>query len=102
MTIKDIQKTHTLYTIELTVENMITILDYNKKNEPTLFETLDDIEGVKNTDYDEHLGPNIYLSVEYQDDNEKTWNLIEYTINQAIRPYKDIQCDGCQASIMKK
>jgi len=84
MPIKDIQKTHTLYTI--TVEDMITILDYDKKNNPGLFETLDNIEGVDNTDYDGSFGPNIYLSVEYQDDNEETWNLIKETINQVINP----------------
>ena len=86
MTIKNIQKTHILYTIEVTVEDVLAILDYDEHNKPGLFEQLDNIEGVDNTDYDGSLGPNIYLSIEYPDTNEETWNLIKETINQVISP----------------
>ena len=86
MSIKNVQRTHILYTIEVTDKDILKVLEYDERNNPGLFEQLDNIEGVDNTDYNGFFGPNIYLSIEYKHAKDETWHLIRETINKVIKP----------------
>lgn len=59
-------------------------LDSEVGIEQCLFSLLDRIPGVDRADYGEHMGDTMTLWIEKEEDNKKTWALIEDKINRYI------------------
>jgi hypothetical protein len=72
----------TRYSIEITVKEMVKILDKDEemiadaKYGKTLFNLLDDLPHITWVDYNGMFGPAIYIELEKEGDNNKTWKTI--------------------------
>jgi len=82
------EKTATSYSIGLTTEQMLAIMDKDN-NEPSIVNCLNirlgDIDGViDDVEYNGHFGPFIFVSIKDEYDNPETWEMIFQTINKYL------------------
>lgn len=83
---KEIVKSITSYTVNLTVEEFLRLTDYEKQNDnPLLYDELIKVEGLDGCDYNGHFGPYIYFDLEREYDTPATWREIEEIINPYIQ-----------------
>lgn len=76
----------TTYSIPIDVDVFRTILDKDleaESHQDCLYTKLNEIDGVIDTDYDGHFGPQIEVSIDAKADNEFT----RYAIGQAIKDF---------------
>jgi hypothetical protein len=57
------QPQETRYSIELTVDQFLDIEARDTHEDTPLYETLDKLYGVHDTDYNGHFGPSIFLTI---------------------------------------
>jgi len=80
----------TSYCIGLTVEEFVRILDGDKKafedDEKDLSQKLDALDGVYDTDYNGHFGPNVFVTIDKENDNMDTWSKIKELVKEATSP----------------
>lgn len=79
--------TSTSYSVKVTVEDMIKILDGDNEQTSTndcLYAKLDAIDGCYGTDYDGHFGPYITFTIEKEHDHMGTRQEILLTIQQYL------------------
>lgn len=80
----------TSYAIALTVEEFTRILDDDREafdnDDKDLSQKLDAIDGVYDTDYNGHFGPNVYVTIDKENDNMGTWSQIKELIREVIKP----------------
>ena len=79
-------KIETVYKINIPFKEFDTILsiDYNIRQSENLYEILNKIPGVSNTDYDAGKGAYIFVTIEAKFDTAETRKLIQDTINNFI------------------
>ena len=79
----------TKYSITITIPEMVKILDKDEEmiasDGKTLFNLLDELPHVTWVDYDGMFGNYIYLEVEKEGDNNKTWRIIMGIIEEYIK-----------------
>jgi hypothetical protein len=76
----------TVYCIEVTVEEFQKLMDKeNLGMDGNLFSKLHKLDGVYNIEYNGHFGANIWVTIDKEHDNGKTWNTIEEIINGFIK-----------------
>jgi hypothetical protein len=82
----DKEKLESRYAIYCPKDHLLRILELETgyQNE-TLDEILRQIDGVKDIEYNGHFGPYIYLTVETDVDNDKTWKQIQTEIRNFIK-----------------
>jgi hypothetical protein len=82
----DKEKLESRYAIYCPKDHLLRILELETgyQNE-TLDEILRQIDGVKDIEYNGHFGPYIYLTVETDVDNDKTWKQIKTEIRNFIK-----------------
>jgi hypothetical protein len=99
-------KTATSYRIDITVPEMVAIMDaesYTKHTTPitpTLDERLADLDGVTSIEYNGHFGPAIFFDLDADYDTADGRSRILSTIRQFIAQAKlfNIQPDGYKVS----
>lgn len=69
--------TSTSYCVELSIEEMLTLLGSDQvaweEDEENLVEKLEEIDGVSEVEYNGHFGPAVYLTVDNGNDTSDTW-----------------------------
>jgi hypothetical protein len=78
----------TAYCIELSIDEFQKIMDYDGDSfhydSDTLHDMLAEIGGISEIDYDAHFGANVYVIIDKEHDNGKTWNQIDEIITKII------------------
>ena len=70
-------KLSTNYCIYLSKEEMLAILDHDKQQDgESLFDMLEAMAGVSEIEYTGLLGPRVFLTIDLEDDNRRTWRKI--------------------------
>ena len=73
--------TQRVYAIEVGVKGLLDIIERDKDySTPCVAEELEKLDGVWKVQYDGHFGPFVYLTVDVEDDTDKTWYLIKSII----------------------
>ena len=74
----------TNYMLDLPAEKLIRIMRKDSSCYTPLHIILGNIKGMFSVDYDGHFGPHIFFSIEIEDDNKETWDLIYKTIENYL------------------
>lgn len=75
------------YCVALTKKEMRALLRHDETHGHSVCYALECLDGVKLVDYEAMFGPYIWLTVDCEHDNQKTWDEIFKIIKEAIKPY---------------
>ena len=94
---KDPVVTRRSYRVEITVEEMVAILDRDARCFQSLFECLQSLDGVINVEYDGHFGPNVFYDVNDEDDGPNHKRVMA-VIKQRCKPLHTSKKSATSAS----
>lgn len=83
-----VQVQHLRYTVEITVNEMLKVLDKDKKRfgtEATLYDQLYNLRTIIAIEYNGMFGPYIFLDIDKEDDTNKNWKEILEIITRYVK-----------------